>query len=59
METEVQCPFCGETITVVVETSVPRQTYVEDCQVCCRPIEFDVACEDGELQSVSVGRGAS
>lgn len=36
----VQCPFCGEAFIVFVDPSVPDQTYIEDCQVCCRPIEF-------------------
>lgn len=27
------------------------QTYVEDCEVCCNPIEISVEFDDGELQS--------
>lgn len=34
----IGCPVCGETIEIQVDTSVPRQTYVEDCSVCCRPL---------------------
>ena len=56
-ETEVLCPFCGEAFTIVVDTSVEEQTYVEDCYVCCRPIQFTIACEDGELISIDTGRG--
>ena len=51
-ETEVQCPFCGEPFTIVVDTSVDEQTYVEDCYVCCRPIQFHIRCEEGEVISV-------
>ena len=36
---EVQCPYCGETIEIQVEASAGEQAYVEDCSVCCRPIE--------------------
>ncbi len=36
------CPYCGETIEVVVDLSVPEQNYIEDCFVCCRPIDFVV-----------------
>jgi hypothetical protein len=36
----IQCPFCGEVFTSFVDPSVPDQSYIEDCQVCCRPIEF-------------------
>lgn len=55
-ETDVDCPFCGETFSIIVDTSVERQTYIEDCFVCCRPINFTVECEDGLLISVSVDR---
>lgn len=34
-----KCPYCGERISMVLDTSVDQQTYVEDCEVCCRPIE--------------------
>jgi hypothetical protein len=56
METEVECPFCGETFTTVVDCSEDQQTYVEDCYVCCRPIVFHVICQDGELISVNTSR---
>lgn len=46
----VQCPYCGEPIELLVEDSVEVQDYVEDCQVCCRPIAVTAALEDGELQ---------
>jgi len=52
IETEkVRCPYCGETIEVLIDCSVPQQTYIEDCQVCCRPIGFDVTVNSsGESQ---------
>lgn len=55
-ETEVECPFCGETFTVLVDTSVDHQSYIEDCFVCCRPIQFTVACADGEFVSIEADR---
>jgi hypothetical protein len=55
-ESEVSCPFCGETFTTVVDLSEDRQTYVEDCYVCCRPITFHIVCEDGALVSIETGR---
>jgi transcription elongation factor Elf1 len=45
-----QCPYCWETISVLVDLSVPGQTYVEDCEVCCNPMEITVTCSEGELQ---------
>jgi hypothetical protein len=42
-EQSISCPYCGETISVLIEDSLPEQQYIEDCQVCCRPIVIDVA----------------
>ena len=53
---KVQCPYCGETIEVLIDSSIPEQQYIEDCQVCCRPINFDVLVGfDGELGVVVRG----
>ncbi|HEY0893029.1 MAG TPA: CPXCG motif-containing cysteine-rich protein, partial [Cellvibrio sp.] len=30
----LDCPYCGEPISVLVDCSLEQQTYVEDCQVC-------------------------
>ena len=49
-EQPLSCPYCGEDITVLVDQSLPDQEYVEDCQVCCRPIVLRVSVEtDGEV----------
>jgi len=42
-EQVLSCPYCGEAISVLVDDSLPEQHYVEDCQVCCRPIVLDVS----------------
>lgn len=34
---------------MVLDLSVDRQSYIEDCEVCCRPIQIRYAVEDGEL----------
>jgi hypothetical protein len=37
-EAAFQCAGCGEwNETVVDESGGDRQSYVEDCQVCCKP----------------------
>jgi len=38
MEQFFRCPYCGEQISMVLDMSVRSQTYIEDCEVCCRPI---------------------
>ena len=44
-----QCPYCGEEISMLLDASVPRQTYIEDCEVCCNPIEVTAQFSEGEL----------
>lgn len=39
----VRCPYCGETYEAIIDASVDQQEYIEDCEVCCRPILFDVS----------------
>lgn len=48
-EERIHCPYCGEPLTVLIDESQGDHDYVEDCQVCCRPIEFRVAIDiDGD-----------
>lgn len=50
-EVEIGCPYCGERITLLIDGSAGAQEYVEDCQVCCRPINLSVTVdEEGVLQ---------
>ena len=54
---DVNCPYCAETILVRLDLSAGTQTYVEDCQVCCQPIQLSVNVGDeGGLQGVSAAR---
>ena len=47
------CPYCGESFETAVDCSAGSQRYVEDCAVCCRPIEVSVSVDDaGELLDV-------
>ena len=47
------CPHCGQKISVLLDTSVDEQVMTEDCEVCCRPIEYRYAVEDGEVTEFS------
>ncbi|HEX7115512.1 MAG TPA: CPXCG motif-containing cysteine-rich protein [Steroidobacter sp.] len=51
---EVSCPYCGETITLMLDLSVDSQSYIEDCQVCCQPMRVSYRAEQGELVQVTV-----
>lgn len=45
------CPYCGEEISMVLDASAGGQSYIEDCQVCCNPIEIAYEVEDGAISS--------
>ena len=47
---DIDCPYCGELIRVMVDCSVSPQEYIEDCQVCCRPINFYVTIDNNDVQ---------
>lgn len=49
MEHFFQCPHCWEDISMLLDVSVYKQTYIEDCEVCCNPIEISPTFENGEL----------
>jgi hypothetical protein len=54
----IQCPYCGESFDTLVDVSAGSFSYVEDCQVCCQPIELGGEVdEDGALLGVTAGRG--
>ncbi len=52
---DIICPYCGESLSILIDGSVDQQTYIEDCQVCCRPIMLSVSVCDG-LPQVEVRR---
>ena len=43
---DVECPYCGEVISLVLDTSAGAQCYTEDCHVCCRPITVRLDVDD-------------
>ena len=53
----VQCPYCGESFETQVDSSSGSATYVEDCQICCQPIEFSLEVDHvGVLRALSTLR---
>ncbi len=51
----VQCPYCGETIELAVDASAGEQRYIEDCSVCCKPIEVLLFADGGDWR-IAVAR---
>jgi len=54
----VGCPYCGEHFETSADASAGPCKYVEDCQVCCQPIEMEVRVDDnGEFRELVTRRG--
>ncbi|ASM50015.1 MULTISPECIES: CPXCG motif-containing cysteine-rich protein [Pseudoalteromonas] len=49
-EKSISCPYCGESIEVLLDAADIDEQYIEDCQVCCKPISFVVFEDDDELK---------
>ena len=54
IEETVYCPYCGEELEVLIDPQEAGQQYTEDCQVCCKPILFNVGVDAMGNLSVSV-----
>ena len=53
---DISCPYCGESIEILIDASAGDQCYIEDCQVCCRPITLSVQVDaDGDAQVHATG----
>jgi hypothetical protein len=53
-EQSISCPYCGESIDVLIDSEDVDQHYIEDCQVCCRPITFVITASVNDDLSVAV-----
>lgn len=54
IEKKFRCPHCREKISMIVDLSVDgAQTYIEDCEVCCRPIQITFEASNGQLAGFS------
>ena len=53
---EINCPYCGEIVELLVDCSAGPQVYVEDCHVCCRPMEVRAAIGSDGTPTLEVRR---
>lgn len=51
--TTIYCPYCGEQFEIVIDPSEAEQIYIEDCYICCRPIELTVIVDESGDAMVS------
>lgn len=47
------CPYCMQNVSILVETLNGNQSYIEDCEVCCQPIQFSYIVQNGQLQEIT------
>ena len=52
----IDCPFCGESIEIVLDLSAGGQDYIEDCQVCCQPIQICYEVAGDMLAGIDIDR---
>ncbi|MEK7474082.1 MAG: CPXCG motif-containing cysteine-rich protein [Candidatus Coatesbacteria bacterium] len=48
------CPLCGARVSVLLDPSVESQTLIEDCEVCCQPLEIRYTVEEGKIAEFEV-----
>jgi hypothetical protein len=52
----IQCPYCGESFEILADLSAGSASYIEDCQVCCQPIELSLEIDAGALCGLTARR---
>lgn len=50
----INCPYCAESMSIVVDLSAGAQSYIEDCQVCCQPMQVSYEVDEEELMNLRV-----
>ncbi len=56
IEQYFDCPYCGQSISMLLDVSASQQQYVEDCEVCCRPIDIRFTAVENRVQSFNASR---
>lgn len=51
-----QCSYCWEEVSILLDTSVKNNVFIEDCEVCCNPLEFTVQFENTQLVNFTVNQ---
>ncbi len=54
LEQNYTCPYCWQNASILIDLSVEYQKFIEDCEVCCHPIQFSYETHDGTLTNFEV-----
>ena len=57
-ERTIGCPFCAERQFILLDLSAGGQSYIEDCQVCCQPMQVAFETDGDSCVSLEVTRGS-
>ena len=49
LEEYFNCPYCWQNQLKMVDPSIEKQNFIEDCEVCCNPIDFHIKVENNEV----------
>jgi hypothetical protein len=48
------CPYCFSEVSILIDTTLNEQEYIEDCERCCNPIDFRFTLDaNSEIQDFS------
>lgn len=56
IDRRIHCPYCAEPMAIVLDLSAGDQSYVEDCEICCQPMQVTFETDQGELTALRVDR---
>lgn len=56
VEARISCPYCAQSMDLLLDLTGGGQSYVEDCQICCQPMEISFDVDGDELKDLQVGR---
>ena len=54
VDRKIRCPYCDEPMNILLDLSAGDQSYVEDCQVCCQPMQIAFQADDGSVANLQV-----
>jgi len=54
IEAFFDCPHCWGNQLKMIDPSISNQTFIEDCETCCNPLEFNIQVQENIVQSFDV-----